>query len=102
MMLSNRDALTLGKEVYNLICTSPKRLARFKVLQQQLHPHEALGLKHICPTRWTVRTAALNSVLKNYHVIMQDLDEISEAGIDASSKAAGIIALMEKFSTFLD
>lgn len=95
-----RDALSLCKEVYNLICTSPKRLARFKVLQQQLHPDEALGLKPICPTHWTVRTAALNSVLKNYDVIMQDLEEISEAGIDASSKAAGIIALMEKFSTF--
>lgn len=90
-----RDALSLCEEVYNLICTSPKRLARFKVLQQQLHPDEALGLKPICPTHWTVRTAALNSVLKNYDVIMQDLEEISEAGIDASSKAAGIIALME-------
>ena len=90
-----RDVLSLCEEVYNLICTSPKRLARFKVLQQQLHPDEALGLKPICPTRWTVRTAVLNSALKNYDVIMQHLEEISEAGIDASSKAAGIIALME-------
>ncbi|XP_003389518.1 PREDICTED: zinc finger MYM-type protein 1-like [Amphimedon queenslandica] len=95
-----RDALSLCKEVYNLICTSPKRLAKFKLLQQQLHPDAAIGLRPICPTRWTVRTAALNSILKNYDVIMQDLEEISEAGIDASSKAAGAVALMEKFSTF--
>ena len=42
-----RDALSLCKEVYSLICTSPKRLARFKVLQQQRHPEEAIGLNPI-------------------------------------------------------
>ena len=51
-------------------------------------------------SRWTVRTTALNSILKNYDVIIQDLEEISHAGVDASPKAAGIMALMEKFSTY--
>ena len=30
----------------------------------------------------------------------QNAKVVSEAGIDASSKAAGVVALMEKFSTF--
>ena len=52
-----RDALSLAKEIYNLICSSPKRLARFKVLKEQLYPGSGVpGLKPLCPTRWTVRS----------------------------------------------
>ena len=75
-----RDALSLCKEVYNLICKSPKRLAKFKLLQQQLHPDAAIGLRPICPTRWTVRTAALNSILKNYDALCKILRKYRTAG----------------------
>ena len=64
-----RYALSLAKGIYNLICSSPKRVARFKVRKEQLHSGSgAPGLKPLCPTRWTVCTAALNSILKNYDV----------------------------------
>ena len=94
-----RDALSLAKEIYNLICSSPKRLARFKVLKEQLHPGSP-GLKPLCPTRWTVRASALNSILNNYNVIIEGLDELSTSCVEASPKAAGLLALMEKFSTY--
>ena len=42
----------------------------------------------------------MNSILKNYDVVIQDLEEIIQPGVDASPKAAGIVALMEKFSTY--
>ena len=83
------DALSLTKRIYNLICSSPKRLARFKVLKEQLH-----GSRAACPTHWTVGTAASNSILNNCDVIMQDLEEISKAGVNASPKAASIIDLL--------
>ena len=94
-----RDALSLAKEIYNIISSSPKRLARFKAIKEELHLASP-GLKPICRTRWTVHASALNFIIKNYAVILEALSEISEAHVDASSKAAGFIALMEKFSTF--
>ena len=61
----------------------------------------AAKLKPLCPTRWTVRTAAIDSVLKNYSVLKSALLEIHEQGRDEYSlKAGGFLAAMEKFSTF--
>lgn len=94
-----RDALSLAKGIYNILSSSPKRLARFNVLKEQLHCASP-GLKPICQTRWTVRTSAFNSIIKNYSVVLEALTEISESHVDASSKAAGFVALMEKFSTY--
>lgn len=55
----------------------------------------------MCPTRWTVRTGAIAAILKNYSLIQETLEEISkESSGEASSKASGLLCLMEKFSTF--
>ena len=32
----------------------------------------------VCPTRWTVRTSAIDAVLKNYLVIDRELEELVE------------------------
>ena len=53
--------LYLAGELSNLIRASPKRLAL--TIQDELAP-AAPGLKPLCPTRWTVRTAAIDAVLK--------------------------------------
>ena len=90
---------SLAKEINNLICSSLKRLARFKVLKEQLHPGSP-GLEPLCPTHWTVHAPALNSTLNNYNVIIEDLDESSASCVETSLKAAGPLALMEKFSTY--
>ena len=54
-----RDALDLVMEVSQLIRYSPKRSTLFASMQSQLTPG-APSLKPLCPTHWTVRTAALN------------------------------------------
>ena len=95
-----RDALDLTTELASLICASPKRLALFQKLKHEL----ALGtpgLKPLCPTRWTVRTGALDTVIKNYAVICTELEQIGrECYGEPSRKASGLLALMEKFTTF--
>ena len=92
-----RDALHLVSELCNLIRASPKRLASFTVLKDALSPSSP-GIKPLCPTRWTVR---IDSVLKNYDVIIKLLEEISEnySG-EVGSKASGLVVKIEKFNSF--
>ena len=61
-----RDALELVNEVSQLIRFSPKRLTLFQSMQSQLSHSFTPSLKPLCPTRCTVRTGAINSVLTNY------------------------------------
>ena len=94
-----RDALGLASELAALIRASPKRLALFRHLRDQLSPGSP-GLKPLCPTRWTVRTASVDAILKNYNVICEELDLIgAESRGDSSTKALGLLAIMEKFAT---
>lgn len=59
------------------------------------------SLKPLCPTRWTVRTAAINAVLANYSSIREEMEQIAdESRNESSSKAIGILAVMETFSTY--
>ena len=97
-----RDALALVTEMASLINASPKWLAHFRHLKEQLSPGSP-GLKPLCPTRWTVRTAAIDAVLKNYSILCEELDHLGEESQSESSwKALGLLALMERFSTYFD
>ena len=92
-----RDALSLVNEICNFIKLSPKRLSLFEHLQE-CNSATSPSLKPLCPTRWTVRTSAVLSVLTNYKVLLDELDKIreNETG-EASSKATGVCVSMEQF-----
>ena len=95
-----RDALDLTSELNSLICASPKRLALFHRLKNELS-YSTPGLKPLCLNRWTVRTAALDAVIKNYAVICSELEQVSKDSCgEPSRKASGLLALMERFSTY--
>ena len=94
-----RDTLYFVQEVGQLIRFSPKRSALFDAMQAHMLPGAA-KLKPLCPTRWTVRSAAIDSVLKNYSVLKSALSEIHEGRDEYALKAGGFLAAMEKFSTF--
>ena len=97
-----RDALNLCTQLYSLIKLSPKRLAIFDKLQTlKTKPDTShTSIKPLCPTRWTVRSAAISSVLDNYEVIQDTLDVIITEGKrdEVAQKAAGIMSQMEKFT----
>uniref|UniRef100_A0A1X7UPW5 Uncharacterized protein n=1 Tax=Amphimedon queenslandica TaxID=400682 RepID=A0A1X7UPW5_AMPQE len=71
----------------------------FKAIQDRISP-ESPNLKPRCPTRWTVRTSAIDSVIKNYAAIFEEVEEIGNSRCESSSKAVGIIALMDRFSSY--
>ena len=39
---------------------------------------EGVGLRPLCPTHWTLRTGAIDAVLKNYSALLKALQHISE------------------------
>ena len=87
-------------EMNQLIRFSPKLLTLFETLQSQL-PTASSSLKPSSPTRWTVSTAAFDSVLKNYPTLCDVLSQINIETLDEyGRKAGGYLAQMEKFSTF--
>lgn len=95
-----RDALSLATELASIIRASPKRLALFKNLKKEM-ALDTPGIKPLCPTRWTVRTGALDSIIKNYVVVCAELEKIGEdANDEPSRKASGLLALMDNFQTF--
>ena len=75
-------------------------MAQFRHLQEELSPGLP-GLKPLCPTRWTVRAEAIYAVIMNYSVLCDELEKIGEEACgEASRKSLGIIAIMERFTTF--
>lgn len=58
-------------------------------------------IRPLCPTRWTVRTEAINSVLKNYTVFQEAFSEVAKNCRDEhGSKASGILSKLQEFATF--
>lgn len=95
-----RSALNLVMELSHLIRISPKQSGAFQTLQNQLSPGLP-SLKPLCPTRWTVRTSAIHSVLENYDVLFKFLDDLNAKSDDKKGrKVGGVLAQMEKFSTY--
>ena len=96
-----RDSMDLVLEVEKLICLSPKRSHLFLQKKSQQDSPPSPNLRPICPTRWTVRTYAIDAVLKNYNALQETMDEIhSTSNNEYSRRAGGQLALMEKFSTY--
>ena len=94
------ECLHLVMELVQLIKWSPKRSYLFQQIKNEMSP-ESQDLKPLCPTRWTVRTEAINAVLTNYATLTQVLDEVSSSGRDEyAMKSHGYLQLMDKFSTY--
>ena len=86
-------------ELSQLIRFSPKRSSLFTALQAQVSP-SAPTLKPLCPTRWTVRTKAIEAVLANYKLLLDALEAIQEGKDEYAMKANGFLNSMLKFSTY--
>ena len=89
----------MASDIADLIRYSLKRSSLFRALQAQVVP-SLPSLKFLCPTRWTVRTSALQSILSNYLVLQETLQQVNaECHDDYGRTAGGYLAQMDKFST---
>ena len=95
-----QDILSLCSDICNFIKLSPLRLSVFQKLK-----HDALNtsksLRPLCPTRWTVRAEALSSIVDNYEVLLDTMEEVrsNPGSSDVTSKASGILNILLRFST---
>jgi hypothetical protein len=95
-----QDILNLCSDIINFIKLSPKRLSALKKLQHDMLK-TSKSLRPLCPTRWTVRADALSSILENYEVLIETMEEIrsTPGPSDVTSKAGGILFNLLRFST---
>ena len=87
-----------------LIRFSPKRLNLFESFRSEI----SLGndsvlpssLRPLCPTRWTVRHSAIDSILKNYQALLSALQVIQQGHDEYAAKARGLLMQLESFDIF--
>ena len=65
-----RNALDASYEIVNLIKKSPRRDALLQKLKAEM-PESSPGIRVLCPTRWTVRAQALQSIITNYEALQE-------------------------------
>ena len=80
-----RDCLGLVGEMLQLILYSPKRSLVFDKCQREFTP-ESPGFRPLWPTRWTVHTGALESILKNYETLIHAIRVINTTSHDDYSR----------------
>ena len=57
-----KKALKTVHEISKLVKYSPRREAMFKKLKEEISSG-AVGVRVLCPTRWTVKAESMNSIL---------------------------------------
>ena len=93
------ESLHLVMGLGQLIRFSPKQCTLFEAFQAEMTPG-APTLKPLCPTRWTVRTKAIDSVLRNYSVLLNELKIVQQSKDEYAMKAHGYLDTMGKFKAF--
>ena len=98
-----RNVMDFIYNIVQLIRFSPKRLALFDSLRKDiaLQGEEITpSLRVLCPTRWTVRHTAINSILRNYQVLIEALESIRKGHDEYAAKASGLLGRIESFDTY--
>ena len=94
-----RDALDTSYELIKLVKKSPRRdVVTLQKLKEQMPEDYSV----LCPTRWTVRAQALQSIIANYKVLQilweESLDFVKDT--EMRSRTQGISARMTSFDFF--
>ena len=86
-----------------MIKKSPARYRCFEKIKSELAP-DTPGVRVLCPTRWTVRAEALQSILNNYAVLqelwVESLDKVKDSEMKA--RILGVASQMKTFSYLLE
>ncbi|KAJ8890379.1 hypothetical protein PR048_009887 [Dryococelus australis] len=91
-----RDITNLAKDLINTVRESPTRTQLFKNIRE-----EKIGLRPLCPTRWTMRGSSIQQVLINYERLLEFFETYSEEySSDAVFKCAGYLETIQHFRAF--
>ena len=92
------DVIDHALEVCKLLKYSPRREAIFHKLKEEITP-QGHGLHNLCPTRWTVRVASLESIRLNYETLEATWEEALAVVRESEVKARinGVASIMKTF-----
>ena len=99
-----KDALDMTREVTKLIKYSPRREAIFRRLKKEKHfeieNDNSPGIRVLCPTRWTVCSDSLSSIIDNYVSLQDTWEEAADIVHDTETKARirGVSSQMKTFN----
>ena len=87
-------------EIVKLAHFFPKRKHLFSEKLSNEGENQGVNIKPLCLTRWTVRTGAIDAVLKDYAVVMDTMEEVNRTTRNEHGlKAGGDLAALQKFET---
>ena len=96
---SIKEGLNFAMEVIQLIKLSPKRQIIFETVRSQQESPAHQYIHSLCPTRWTVRTGAMQAIVANYKALYSAMEASSHGIDDCFRRASGVLAVMDRFST---
>ena len=92
-----RNCMEFISQLVKLIKLSPKRLNLFETTCKEItfasDDESQLSypaLRTLCPTRWTVLHSAIDSIIKNYQILMMALEVVEQGHNDHAAKAEGL------------
>ncbi len=88
-VVSIRDVLSLTHDIVVFIRDSNTRIRVLEEIETDLLAEDHISLQPLCPTRWTIRTRALNALRVKYLTVISAMDELSNEPGPTGSKASG-------------
>ena len=83
-----KDALEMRThEIIMLITFSPCREGIFRNIKKDITDASTVGIRVLCPTRWTVRADSLASIISNYDALQSNWEEAINVTYDTEAKA---------------
>ena len=89
-----KDSLEIAHEITKLIKYSPKQEDIFNSTKQAISP-VTVGIRVLCPTRWTVHAKSLDSIIVNYSVLQDTFEESKECAPNTEMKCCLIGAIVQ-------
>ena len=96
-----KDGLEVCNELIKLIKYSPKREAILRNCKKEDFDNSP-GIRTLCPTRWTVKSAALSSIVSNYAKLLEAFERslLEETNTEMKARINGVKYKMETFEFF--
>ena len=92
-----KEALDTAFEIIKLIKKSPKREKLLEKIKEECLD-TSVGIRHFCPTRWTIKHEALKGIIVNFKFLIQVFEESKvEADSKLKIRLNGVLVAMKKF-----
>ena len=96
-----KSTLDTTHEITKLVKYSPRRESLFNVIKDEIAPGN-IGIRTLCPTRWTVKADTMKSIVNNYSVLQELWEQAISIVHDTETIARiwGIATHMQTFGFF--